>query len=144
MKTTSLLTFAISLTLATVCAIAADPQSPKSKAATIILPKITLNNAPIQIAVRFLTVKSRELDPDKTGVTILLTGPEDKQTRVNLDMANISVADAAKKLAEAANLEMRMDGESIVLKSKLPASASPAPATNKPAQQIPGLDPVSK
>ncbi|MDQ3625023.1 MAG: hypothetical protein M3463_21515 [Verrucomicrobiota bacterium] len=143
MKPILLVATLLSAALAAVAVFAAPPPN-QPKAARIIVPKIVLKEAPVQTAVRFLMAKSRELDPDKTGISIVLTGAEGTTTRVSLDLANISIAEAAKKLAEAADLEMRMAGENIVLNTKRPASPVPATRPAQPARQIPGLEPASK
>ena len=144
MKPLRLFGFFLSTLVTGITVLAADSPPKQLKAAQIILPKITFNKAPVAIAVRFLNAKSRELDPEKTGVAIALTGHEDRQTRVSLDMTNISVVDATKKLAEAANLEMRMNGETIVLKTKLTAPSTADTPHNAGASTIPGLDPIPK
>ncbi|MFZ4765034.1 MAG: hypothetical protein ACOYMN_08770 [Roseimicrobium sp.] len=97
---------------------AAEPAADHSKASKIILPKVQFAQATVNEALAFFRAKSRELDADKAGVTIILVASEKaKQAKVDLDLLNVSMADAVKYFAIAAGLEMSQDGEAIVLKS---------------------------
>ena len=141
METTRAFITFLAIVSAGVLSCAADPLPPLAKAEQLIVPKLSLKEATVHEAVQFLTRMSRKLDPAKTGVEIVFAAPADDQTRISMDFANESVAGAAKKIADAAKLEMRVEGESIVLKSTRPPTQKPA----VPAPQgIPGLQPVPR
>ncbi len=123
MKPRSHLIVLIAGTLPTITALAADPPPKQAKADQIMLPKLVFNKATVPEAVKFLTRKSRDLDPAKTGVSIVFTGPTDDATRVSIDLSNISIAGAAKKIAEAANLEIRCAREARLNAGESPAGA---------------------
>jgi hypothetical protein len=148
MRTTLPLIAIFAAILVNVLSLAAEPLSPLTKAEQLIVPKLSFKKATVHEAAKFLTRMSRNLDPAKTGVAIVFAAPAADETRISLELANISVAGAAKKIAEAAKLELRVEGESIVLRSTLPGGPKPAEPTNKeipglgPGTQIPGLDPV--
>jgi len=90
-----------------------------TKASKIMLPKLEFRQATVDEGLEFLRKKSRDLDPDKSGVPIVLVASETaKNVRVDLNLMNVSIADAAKYLAIAAGLEMTRDGEAIVLRSR--------------------------
>ena len=131
----------LAATFASLTTIAADAPPKQTKAEQIMLPKLAINKARVHEAVKFLARKSRDLDPAKTGIAIVFAAPADDETRVSLDLANVSIDAAVKKIAEAANLEMRVDGDNITLKPKL-TTATPPPAA--PSQPIPGLKPIPK
>ena len=100
-------------------AFAAETPPITSKASKIIIPKVAFRDATVNEGVDFVRTISRQLDPDNSGVTIILVASEEtKSKRVDLDLINVSVSDAVKYLAIAAGLEMTRDGEAIVLRKK--------------------------
>lgn len=140
---------AILAAMISVVPLAADPLSPPTKAEQIMLPKLSFKKARVHEAVKFLTRKSRDLDPTKTGVVIVFAAPPNDETRVSVELADISIAGAAKKLADTANLEMRSEGDRIILKPKLTAAPNPVGPNNPripgtPRPGIPELSPIPK
>ena len=89
-----------------------------TKASTIILPKLGFRDATIAEGAAFLRSQSQKLDPTGTGVPIILHLTSPGETRVTLDLVNVSIADAAKYFTIAAGIEMTRDGEAIIFKSK--------------------------
>jgi hypothetical protein len=119
MKSNRILCLLLPIMLAAGSAFCADAVADTTKASKIILPKIEFRQATVDEALAYLRKKSREIDPDKSGVTIILVASEKaKEAKVDLDLLNVSLIDAAKYLAIAAGLEMTRDGEAIILKSK--------------------------
>jgi type III secretion system FlhB-like substrate exporter len=120
------------------------PSGPRltAKAESMIVPKCILVSATIDECVEFFMRKSRELEPAKNGVKIILDGPRDEVTAVNIIANNASLAENIRKLAQLADLEIRVEGEMVRLITKLkeprliPKGAPPSPV-------IPGLEPVS-
>ena len=107
-----------------------------TKASKIIIPRVNFQQVTVDEGVAFLRIKSRELDPDKSGVPIILVASEKaKEARVDLNFLNISVADAAKYLAAVAKLEMSRDGEAIILKNIAPTAQASAPVAGQSAIQ---------
>ena len=119
MKSNRILSSLLSIMLAAGSTIAADTAADTTKASKIILPKFEFRQATVDEGLSYFRKKSRELDPDKSGVTIVLVASEKtKETKVDLDLVNVSLSDAVKYFAVAAGLEMTRDGEAIILKSK--------------------------
>jgi hypothetical protein len=144
---TILLLIGILAAISPCTSVAAEPLSPLAKAEQIMVPKVSFKKATVHEAVRFLTRISRNLDPEKTGIEIVYAGPADDETRITMDLASLSVAAAAKKIAEAAKAELRVEAARIVLESTMPPVQGPVGPTNKgipslPATQIPGLNPI--
>lgn len=109
----------LTIILATCSGFSADSTTDNTKASKLILPKVQFAQATVGEGLDFFRIKSRELDPAKTGVTIILVASEKaNQTKVDLDLLNVSLADAVKYFAIAAGLEMTRDGEAIILKNK--------------------------
>jgi hypothetical protein len=106
MKSTLILTLFLAAPLALLNASPTDPPAGQSVAEKMILPKIVFRDASIKEATDFLNRKIREISPDRKAVAIVLSGPEDHKTRIDLDMTNRSLADVVKKLAEIGRLEM--------------------------------------
>ena len=119
MKSYRILIIFLSILLATDAAFAADAAADDTKASKIIIPKVAFRQATVDEGLEFFRQKSRQLDPDKSGVPIILVASEKtKGIKVDLELFNVSLADAVKYLAVAAGLEMTRDGEAIILKGK--------------------------
>ena len=119
MKSTLILSSLLAIILSAGSVIAAETPAETTKASKIIVPRLNFRQATVDEGLSFLLKKSRELDPDKSGVPIILVASEKgKETKFDLDLVNVSIADAIKYLAIAAGLEMTRDGEAFVLKSK--------------------------
>ena len=117
MKLSRILLLLLSILIVADSALAADADT--TKASKIIIPKLVFRQANVDEALAFFLKKSREFDPEKSGVPIILVNPEKtKAVKVDLDLVNVSLADAVKYFAIAAGLEMTRDGEAIVLKMK--------------------------
>ncbi len=108
-----------------------DPWAVQSfgEAGKIILPTMSFRNATIHQAVEFLVTKSRDLDPQKKGVDILLDEGAGRSARkITLDSQNISVANAVAQVAVAAGLELYRVGEAARLRAPAAAKTTPVPA----------------
>jgi hypothetical protein len=117
------------------------PSAPKltSKAEGMIIPKVIFLDVSIRQCVDFFIRRSRDLDPEHDGVRIVLEGPEDEVTTVNLIANNASLAESLRRLTKIADLEVRAAGEVIYLKTKL---KEPRLVPKAPPPVIPGLEPV--
>ncbi len=88
----------------------------KHKARSIIIPQLQFGQATVGEGVRFLIRRSRDLDPDKKGVVIVMAlTPEEKQLKFDLGLKDVSIADAAKYVATAAGLTMTFEGDAIFI-----------------------------
>lgn len=119
MKSCRVPTVLLSILLATCALFAADTAADNTKASRIILPKVEFRQATVEDGLAFFRQKSRALDPAGSGVPIILIASDKlKGTKVDLDLVNVSIADAVKYFAIAAGLELTRDGEAMILKSK--------------------------
>jgi len=113
------------LSAGALCCIGADRTeslATEKKASEIIIPKIDARDATLRELLEFIQQKSRELDPDKKGVSIILTISDslpDKgkidQTRITLDLNYIPVLEALKYIAFLADAKFRIHKDSIVM-----------------------------
>lgn len=88
-------------------------------AAKLVLPHIELHELGLYEAIEFLQAQSRELDPDKKGVSILFNAPRDaKPPKITINLRNIPLLDAAKLVAQVSDLELVADERALRLEPK--------------------------
>ena len=109
----------------------AAPSAAKAKADSIIIPRVEFRIATPQEAVDFLRKKSRELDPDRQGVNLVIEPPSEPDAQITLALSNISLTEALKYVAALSDLEIVSEPQAIVLRpSKKGAHAGPPPLEN--------------
>ena len=98
---------------------AAVESAAHKKAATILIPKLELREASVTEAVDFLRTKAHELDPEKTGVNIILkaTGTP-AEARITLALTNMPLSEALRYVADLANLKLSTEPNAFVLEPK--------------------------
>ncbi|MEI9898235.1 MAG: LptA/OstA family protein [Chthoniobacter sp.] len=119
-----------------------------NKARTIVIPKVELREATLVEALDFLRTKATELDPDKSGVNIILppgvdsvpigsAGARPADARITISLTNVPLDEALRYVTELAGLELRAEPHALVL--QLPPVAAPAEAKSAAA---PGAAPI--
>lgn len=83
----------------------------------IILPTVEFRDATLAEAIEFIHIKSRDLDPGKTGVNILLKG-DGGTAKITLSLKNVPVSEALRYCAELANHEISASDNAFVLTPK--------------------------
>ena len=97
-------------------ATAAD--SPESKPAMappsskIIFPSLEFRDATLAECIDFIRIKSRELDPDKKGVNIILKPGGNDSTRITLSLKNAPLPESLRYCAELSNHKLTFDAQS--------------------------------
>lgn len=92
---------------------------PPGNAGHIIIPDIKFNGATLEEAVEFIRIKSREFDPAKKGVNIILKMGEKSSTAlITLDLKDVPLPDALRYVAELAGHTLTADAQAYVLKPK--------------------------
>jgi beta-lactamase regulating signal transducer with metallopeptidase domain len=87
------------------------------KAATIILPKIELQEATLTDTITFLRQKAKDLDADKQGVNLILEpATADREPRISLSLTNIPLSEALRYVAQLAGCEIVADDNAITLR----------------------------
>jgi len=109
---------------------AAAPTGVAQKAAKIVVPRVEFQEASLADVVNFFAFKSRELDPEKKGVNILLQAPPEAQAaKITLNLRDVPLLDAVRYTAEIAGLKMTAGEHALVLSAaKAPAAGTPRPA----------------
>lgn len=81
----------------------------------IIIPAIEFNQTHINDVVMFLTAVSKQHDPAKVGVSIILMDRE-SQAEISLNLSNVSLHRVLKLVAEKAGLLLDLEGQSVILR----------------------------
>lgn len=84
------------------------------RAAGIIMPKVDFEDTELRQVVDDLAAASRQLDPGKRGLNLLLGPGVDPQTPVTLELQNIPMAQVLKYVGDFARVDIRVDGHAIV------------------------------
>lgn len=116
----------------------------RDKAREIILTKVKFSEATLLQAVEYLQAKSIELDPQHTGLNLVIEKPDyEKGARISLDLTNVPVSEALRYVASLSNREVRYEamatviapmpapGDMVTRSYKLPAGAAAKVANAK-------------
>ncbi|MEP6670695.1 MAG: M56 family metallopeptidase [Chthoniobacter sp.] len=97
------------------------------KAERIIFPKIEMREAPLAEMLDYLRTKATELDPDKTGVNIVLQPGTESDARITVSLVNIPLIEALRYTASLAGLEVRAEPNALILAPPAKAAAAANP-----------------
>jgi len=115
-------------------ATAADSPEPKpaeeSPASKIIFPSIEFRDATLNECIDFLRIKSRELDPDKKGVNIILKPGGESSVRITLSLKNVPLSEALRYCAELSNQTLTSDAQSYFVTPASVAAPAKTPSSN--------------
>lgn len=95
----------------------------------IIIPSVEFRDATLTECIDYIRIKSRDLDPDKKGVNIIVKTGGDASARITLSLKDVPLSEALRYCAELANHKLTSDAQSFFL---TPVSAE-APATKDQA-----------
>ncbi|OYW77272.1 MAG: hypothetical protein B7Z37_05065 [Verrucomicrobia bacterium 12-59-8] len=97
----------------------ADSQKPKPAveipADKIILPSVEFRDSTLADCLDFIRLKSRELDPDKKGVNIILKPGGVEKAHIFLSLKYVPVSEALMECAELSKHQLTTDGQSFIL-----------------------------
>jgi len=88
---------------------------PKPTAGAIILPTVQFQDATLTEAVEFLRIKSRELDPGKKGLNILVKPGGDPKAAITMQFKNVPASEALRYVAELAGCKLTVEGDGFVI-----------------------------
>lgn len=90
----------------------------------IVLPIVDLEGASLEEVVEFLRVRSRELDPQKRGIDIVLkASAELKAKPVTINMSSVPLEEVLRYATEMTNTVYRVDDFAITISSHVEQSA---------------------
>lgn len=81
----------------------------------IILPKVQFQEATLTEAVEFLRVKSRELDPEKKGLNILIKPSGNPNNRITMQLKDVPAYEALRYCAEIAGHQLSVGENAFIL-----------------------------
>jgi hypothetical protein len=81
----------------------------------IILPKVQFQEATLTEAVEFLRVKSRELDPEKKGLNILVKPGGNPNDRITMQLKDVPAYEALRYCAEIAGHQLSAGENAFIL-----------------------------
>ena len=80
------------------------------------VPQVEFSSATLDEAIEFLCRKSQNLDPEKTGVNIILQGnAKSASARLTLSLREVSIWDALNYCAQLAGLQLKESESAIIL-----------------------------
>ena len=85
------------------------------RASEIVMPKVDFDETELRQVVDDISSASRQLDPRKKGINVLLGRGVDPTARVTLQLQGVPVGQVLKYVADSARLNIRMDGNAVVL-----------------------------
>ncbi|MDF1659360.1 MAG: hypothetical protein P1U58_17220 [Verrucomicrobiales bacterium] len=90
----------------------------------IVIPRVEFSEVPLPDAVDLLRTFSRELDPEKKGINLVLLGDvgEGNPPEITLQLSNIPLAEAIRYTAQLAGYEVRLENGAVLLGPKPPES----------------------
>jgi beta-lactamase regulating signal transducer with metallopeptidase domain len=96
-------------------------QSSTKKGAQWVLPKVQFHEATLAEAVEFLRIKSRELDPEKKGLNILVKPGGDPMAQITMQLKDVPAYEALRYVAEVASCKLTVEGDVFVITPKDPS-----------------------
>ena len=101
-----------------------------NKLDAIVIPKVDIEDGTISEVVEFLRLRGKELDPDKSGVNLVLMDKENKSTVTLRLLENVTLHTVLKLVAGQAGLAIDIGEEVVTLRNKKAETApvaQPAP-----------------
>jgi beta-lactamase regulating signal transducer with metallopeptidase domain len=92
-----------------------EPIPAEVQANKIILPKVQFQDATLTEAVEFLRVTSRELDPEKKGLNILIKPGGNPNNRITMQLKDLPAYEALRYCAEIAGHQLSAGENAFIL-----------------------------
>ncbi len=105
--------------LVPVTPITQEEQPTTGKATGIIVPEFDVTDVPVLDCIDLLSKKSRELDPEKKGVSLVFAGANNAaQSKITLRMRDTSVLETAKTIASTLGLKLQEQGDILIFRAE--------------------------
>ncbi len=88
---------------------------PKPAAGEIIIPKVQFHEATLAEAVEFLRIKSRDFDPEKKGLNILIKPGGDPMAKITMQLKDVPAYEALRYVAEISGGKLTVEGDVFVI-----------------------------
>lgn len=86
-----------------------------TRAKSLRLPNVIFQQATLPEAVDYLQAKSRELDPDKQGINILVKEDAGKTAKLTLDLRDVPLHEALRYVTELSNTHVTYSADAVVI-----------------------------
>lgn len=87
-----------------------------SKLKTWIVPNVELQGATLDEVMEFLRIRSRELDPQKKGISFVLKAPAELASRqITLTLTEVPLVEVLRYVTEATGTTYRLDGFAVTV-----------------------------
>jgi Flp pilus assembly secretin CpaC/tetratricopeptide (TPR) repeat protein len=91
----------------------------QEKLTSIVFPKIKYEGANLKEVIADIILKSKRLDPDQTGLNIILAAPSleqaDGQKAITLEFEDIKAGDLLRTIAQMSGMRFKIEAFSIVI-----------------------------
>jgi len=91
----------------------------QEKLTSIVFPKVKYEGANLKEVIADIILKSKKLDPDQTGLNIILAAPSldhaDGQKAISLEMDDIKAGDLLRTVAQMSGMRFKIEAFSIVI-----------------------------
>lgn len=98
------------------------PESLSGKSAALaealVLPVVEFSETPLPSVLKFLQLRSRELDSEEKGLNLILAAPGEPAPEgitITLNLRNLPLSEVLRYVAELSNLGLRYDEDAVVL-----------------------------
>lgn len=91
----------------------------EKKLKSILIDKVDFKRMDIRDVVQFLSTKSKEFDPEKTGVKFVLQLPPKEELlhrEVSITLDNVSLEDILTYTDQQTNLQYSIEGDTVYLR----------------------------
>ena len=89
---------------------------PEQKAHKIIFPRVEFQEASLSDAVAYLKAKSRELDPEKQGVDIILHPSAGNGAKITLSLKEIPLSEVLGYISDLAGVKLRYESYAVTFR----------------------------
>lgn len=97
----------------------------QKKLSTLIIDNLVFEDLPVSGCFNLIVAKSRELDPEKTGVNIFMNvSKQSMEKPLTMDVSKIPVESLIKNICQATGLEYRIEKYAIMIFDKEPPKKS--------------------
>lgn len=96
----------------------APAEAPRVSGGELVFPTIQFAGASLAEAVEFMRAKSRDLDPAKQGINMLIKPGAGSASKITLSLTEVKAADALRYIAQSADASWSADGGVFVFAPK--------------------------
>lgn len=94
----------------------AEERAPRKQVRETVVPRVEYRDEGVDRVFEHLSNRSRELDPEGSGINIIYRGPDgDAAPRITLSLRRVSLYDAIRYITQVAGLHYRIDDNAVFI-----------------------------